>query len=240
MSTSIMTVLRAAHRQALRHAFYAVALSSMLALAIFAARISLTGTRAYSFLLWNLLLAWIPYFMSLWADSEYRRAPRQWWRLIVPASVWFLFFPNAPYILTDFIHLQRPPVFSWWYDVGLIAAFAWAGCFLGIASLGAMQTIVRAMLGRSAGWLFALGVVALSGLGVYLGRVQRWNSWDAFLVPHAVLDELATTLADRTALKEAIGISGMFGALLLALYLMYMAAGAAHRTEEHAAFRNRS
>lgn len=232
MFTSIVAFLRLVHRQALRHALYAVALSSMLALAIFAARVSLTGTRAYSFLVWNLLLAWIPYLMSLWADAEHRRAPRQRWRLAVPAGVWLLFFPNAPYILTDFIHLQRPPAFSWWYDVGLIAAFAWAGCFLGIASLGAMQTIVRTILGRSASWLFALSVVALSGLGVYLGRVQRWNSWDALLTPHAVLGELAATLESRAALKEAIGISGMFGALLLALYLMYMAAGAAHRMEE--------
>lgn len=229
MFSLLTQTIRAGHRQALRHAFYPLALSSLLALLLVVGRVYLSGTRGYIFLVWNLILAWMPYLMSLWADVEFRREKSRW-RLLLPAAVWLLFFPNAPYILTDFVHLQYHPVFYWWYDVGLIAAFAWAGCFLAVASLNAMQTIVEATLGRIAGWAFALAVAGLSGFGIYLGRVQRWNSWDALLAPHALLENLAATIANRSELKEAIGISGLFGALLLMLYLMYTI-GAARRRD---------
>lgn len=230
MQSILSQSIRALHRLALRHAFYPVALSSLLALALFAGRVYLSGNRGYLFLVWNLILAWIPYSMSLWADAGFRRNGADW-RLVPPFAIWLLFFPNAPYILTDFIHLQHHPIFYGWYDVGLIAGFAWAGCFLAIASLGAMQTIVQALAGRITGWCFALGVTALSGFGIYLGRIQRWNSWDALLSPHALLENLLATLTTRSTLKEALGVSGMFSALLLALYLMYIN-GAARLQEE--------
>jgi len=77
---------------------------------------------SYIFLVWNLFLAWVPYGWSLWAATIQRRYPRDWWRLLLPGALWLLFFPNAPYIITDFVHLyQRPPV-PLWYDIGLLAA----------------------------------------------------------------------------------------------------------------------
>src|SRR5689334_5146048 len=98
------------HRFLLRHAFYALALSSRLAVGILAGRVLRAQQGAYIFLVWNLFLAWVPYGWSLWAASIQRRYPREWWRLLLPGALWLLFFPNAPYIITDFVHLYQRPV----------------------------------------------------------------------------------------------------------------------------------
>ena len=61
-----------------------------------------TGDSYYRFLVWNLILAWVPLGFAIAAYSRARRARRsRGWLLVL----WLLFFPNAPYLLTDFIHL---------------------------------------------------------------------------------------------------------------------------------------
>ncbi|MBN1310505.1 MAG: DUF1361 domain-containing protein [Anaerolineae bacterium] len=55
------------------------------------------------------------------------------------ALVWLLLFPNAPYLLTDLVHLQPQENMPFWFDLILIVAFAWAGFFLRLISLVLMQ-----------------------------------------------------------------------------------------------------
>jgi uncharacterized membrane protein len=142
-------------------------------------RAALTGSAHYTFLIWNLFLAWIPFVIAyLTYISSIRR---RWLYLIVPASaiVWLIFFPNAPYILTDLQHLSSTggdaPV---WYDVILLIWFVFTGLFLGMVSLFLMQELVRREFGRWFGWGFVLAVAGLTSIGVYMGRFLRWNSWD--------------------------------------------------------------
>jgi len=212
-----------AHRFLAEQSFYAVALASALACAILAARIVRTHHGTYVFLVWNLFLAWVPYLWRLCAAAVQRRHPRDWWRLLAPGALWLLFFPNAPYLVTDFVHLwERPPV-PLWYDLGMLAAFALSGCFLAVASLHTMQTLVRRSAGGAASWLFFGVSVGLSGLGVYLGRVQRWNSWDLFFYPRDVLADAVRPLLYPLSHIHPLGVSGMFAALLLICYVMFVA-----------------
>ena len=62
-----------------------------------------TGRPDHIFLAWNLFLAWIPFVLAL---ALYDRARRRSSPAILGALAcgWLLFFPNAPYILTDMIH----------------------------------------------------------------------------------------------------------------------------------------
>ncbi len=96
---------------------------------------------------------------------------------------WLAMFPNAPYIITDFIHLYEIPPLTWWFDLGMILTFALSGLFLGIVSLRTMHDLVRPKLGAVIGWLFVAVASLLSGFGVYLGRFQRLNSWDLLTKP---------------------------------------------------------
>lgn len=220
------------HRFLSSRLFYPLVLSSLLAGVIVAGRVYFTHSGMYVFLIWNLFLAWIPYLASLWAAFSHWRHPEHWWRLIIPGAVWLIFFPNAPYILTDFVHLQHTQSFTWWYDVGLIATFAWTGCFLAVASLHSMQTLVTAFLGRVVSWLFVIVTVGLSGLGIYLGRFLRWNSWDLLVNPYGVLSDIAVRVSDPLSHPRAVGVTGMFAALLFVSYLMFTAAY--HRSDHEA------
>lgn len=215
-----MHQLHMTHRFLCQHRFYPLLLSSLLACTLYAGRVVLSGSWGYRFLIWNLFLAWLPYAWSLWAATIYRRDPRAWVRLLLPAALWLLFFPNAPYIMTDFVHFPGMR-FVWWYDVAFLASFAWAGCFLAVASLQVMQGLVRALLGTVLSWLFVLASVVLSGLGIYLGRFLRWNSWDLFLDPTAVLHDLFIRLANPLDNLRMIGVTAVFAAILLVCYLTF-------------------
>ncbi len=214
--------IRRTHHFLVRHAFYALALSSALAVGFLAGRVLRAQQGSYIFLVWNLFLAWVPYGWSLWAASIQRRYPRDWWRLLLPGALWLLFFPNAPYIITDFVHLyERPPV-PLWYDIGLLAAFAWSGCFLAVVSLRTMQRLARQHCGALISWLFVGASIGLSGLGVYLGRFERWNSWDLLLSPRDVLAAAARPILFPLSHIRPLGASAMFAMILMVCYVMFI------------------
>jgi len=170
---------RFAHNKYRLTIFGLLAGASIICVSIVRFRASLTGSTHYAFLIWNLFLAWIPFIIAYF--TYITSISRRWLYLIVPVSalLWLLFFPNAPYILTDFQHLSNAGVdIPVWYDVILLIWFSFTGLFLGMVSLFLMQEIVRREFGRWFGWGFVMVVAGLTTIGIYMGRFLRWNSWD--------------------------------------------------------------
>jgi uncharacterized membrane protein len=190
---------------------------SALCVALLVGRVAQTGSLAFLFLPWNLLLAWVPFGCSQLAARLGPRASAA--RLVPLGLLWLLFFPNAPYLVTDLLHLRARPPVPLWYDLALLTTFAWTGMLLGLASLGGAHRLVRARLGGRAGWAFVCGSAALSGLGIYLGRFGRWNSWDVVVQPGALFMDLATRCAHPLQHGRTWGVSLVFGGLLLTSYL---------------------
>jgi uncharacterized membrane protein len=169
-----------------------------------------------------LFLAWLPYIFSLLAFSTYRINPKRWWLILLLGVLWLVFFPNAPYIVTDFYYLDpRPPV-PLWFDISLIALFAFTGCFLAIASLRSIHTIIERSIGKVFGWLFALFSLGLASLGVYLGRFGRYNSWDILFHPKSLLREIVDNLFNPLDNLGFLGFTIMFTTILLVFYLMFV------------------
>ncbi len=220
-----MNRLRRLHRFLVAQSFYPLALSSLLAVAIFAGRVYLSHRGTFAFLIWNLFLAWIPYACALAVVVLYRGGAWRRVLMLAPAALWLLFLPNAPYMVTDLLHLaERPPV-PLWYDTGLLVAFAWSAMALGVVSLSAMQSVVRRMGGRLVSWLFVFSAAGLSGLGIYLGRFQNWNSWDVFTHPRYVLSDTLSRLIHPLSNAQTYGVMLMFAALLLVFYLTFAWSG---------------
>ena len=215
----MLTRITRFHHFAVRQGMYPLVLCTLLACLLLIGRVYLSRHLTYIFLIWNLFLAWLPYLASLWTNSLYQRQSRRWGYLLVPGLLWLIFFPNAPYIVTDFFHLQHRPPVPLWYDIGLLAIFAWTGLFLAVFSLRAMQMLVKTVAGSVAAWLFVAAVIGLSGLGVYIGRFLRWNSWDLFLHPQAVLTDIVIHLTHPLQYAAAFGVSFMFALFLLVCYL---------------------
>ncbi|MDF1515925.1 MAG: DUF1361 domain-containing protein [Anaerolineae bacterium] len=193
-------------------------ISSLLAIVLLAGRFYLSRSWTYYFLLWNLTLAWVPYIASICAYAVHHEYPKRWLLIIVLAGISILFFPNAPYIVTDFLHLTARWPVPLWYDTGLLAAFSWAGLLLGVYALRLLHTILEDWLGKIAGWFFVLCVVNLSGFGIYLGRFLRWNSWDLVTNPRALLLDIAVRLRYPLDNKQAYGVALLFAALLFSCY----------------------
>jgi uncharacterized membrane protein len=204
----------------------AYAAASAAGLALLAMRRVVTGHVTFYYLPWNLALAWIPFglaLMTLWLVES--RSPRRW-LLPLCGGAWLLFFPNAPYLCTDLVHLVRlRPVLSapLWFDLLVNLTFAVTGLMLGFGSLAIMQRLVTRARGRLAGWLFALTALALAGFGVYLGRFLRWSSWDALFSPLAVLADVAGPVIAPFEHLRAWGFSAVCALFLLLGYLMCQA-----------------
>lgn len=208
------------HRFLARHLFYPLVLSTGLVFFFFAVRAYLSGGLTYSNLIWNLFLAWLPYGFALAANFLFTRS-RRWWPLILFfCGLWLLFLPNAPYIITDFLHLQPRGGVPLWYDVGFIMSIALTGLFLGIASLRAVHGIIQHLAGPVVGWLFALGAIGLSGLGVYLGRFLRWNSWDVIDSPLRIVFDMLRPFRHPLGYADKLGFIFMIAALMLIGYWM--------------------
>ena len=199
----------------------ALLLASLFCVALVVVRNVHTDTSNFRYLVWNLFLAWIPLALAVFVYDRWRRR-RGGLLLLALGVLWLLFFPNAPYIATDFVHLRHDPQAPFWYDAVTIAAFAWMGVLLGFASLYLMQTVVRQWRGAVAGWIFAFGAIALGSLGIYLGRFLRLNSWDAVEHPSVLPRILHTVARNPFAYQEAIAVTLLFTlALSFAYFLLY-------------------
>lgn len=177
-----------------------------------------SGQRALGWMSGNLFLAWVPlgFALAIRGLLDSPRVGRRGWRLAGCAAGWFFFFPNAPYLVTDLVHLKpRPPV-PLWFDVLLLMAFASVGLLVGYVSLFLLEDAVARRRGARAGRGFALGMLALSSFGVYLGRFERWNSWDVLRHPMALL---------RNSLRTANPFAGPKALVFCAALTFFLVAG---------------
>ncbi len=194
-------------------------LGSAVSVTTVALRVLYSGQRTFIFLVWNLILAWLPLVFAFLAEIAYRKRSRLTLGVFLCGLVWLVFFPNAPYLLTDLFHLQARPPVPLWFDLILIFSFAWNGIFLGFNALYVMQRLVEERLGRIVGWLFVLAVLGLSGVGVYLGRFLRWNSWDVLLNPLDLARDLLRRLAHPPTHMQAMAIALGLAVVLTSFYL---------------------
>jgi uncharacterized membrane protein len=192
----------------------ALAVLSLFTLAMLAFRVIYTGTGDHTWIAWNLVLAWVPFMLALVIYERAPAAPRA--QLVALGALWLLFFPNAPYIVTDLKNIGVVGGIPILYDVLLLSAAAWTGLLLGLTSLFLIHAVARRMLGAANAWALVVGVLAVSSFGIYLGRVQRWNSWDVFVRPGTLLGQLGEGLHARP-----IALTLLLTSFLLASYLVF-------------------
>jgi uncharacterized membrane protein len=170
-------------------------------------RFALTAKFHYSFLLWNLFLAWVPFFIASFlylytkGDPDARAGGKGKAILIGGGLLWLLFYPNAPYIFTDIIHLitgnfakvgnETLGLESFlWYDLVLTATFAFTGHFIGLVSMYLVNEAFEKRIGKAAANAILSFAALIAGIGVYLGRFVRLNSWDLIVNPGEALADI--------------------------------------------------
>jgi uncharacterized membrane protein len=195
---------------------------SLLFVAMIAMREAYSGEVVFRYLVWNLFLAWIPLAFALVVYDGVRRGMGRL-SLLAFAGLWLLFFPNAPYLVTDLKYVGEYGGAPLWYDVVLLSTGAWAGMALGLISLYLMHAVARNLWGALNAWLVVGVVIVLSSFGVFLGRFQRWNSWDVFTNPGPLARQLADGLANPLDYPRALAVTAVFTAFLGTTYLVFYA-----------------
>jgi uncharacterized membrane protein len=151
---------------------------------------------------WNLVLAAIPAVVAV--PLFRHRGPRGigWWAGLVLVA---LFLPNAPYVVTDLVHL-RGDVVSADSDLAVLTGVLPVYAAFIAAGLVAYAVVLR----EGARYLASVGlgrwrvpaevaVHAICAVGVVLGRVARLNSWDTVTEPYGTFERVVLTLSWRWA-----------------------------------------
>ena len=203
--------------KALRDGTPSLVLSSALAVLLLLARIAATHERDYTFLAWNLFLAWVPYGLSMAIRGLHARRAHAA-VLVTLFAAWIGFLPNAPYLVTDFMHLRYRDGAPLWFDAVMLASFAWAGVGLGVSSLRLCARVVRVRGGERMASGFVALAALLTGFGIYLGRFVRLNTWDVATRPVTVLRQVLSPLAHPLAHPRAWTVTLTFALFFLVAY----------------------
>ncbi len=151
---------------------------------------------------WNLLLALFPAVLAPAVFRHRGTRTAAWW---AGAALVLLFLPNAPYVITDLVHLRGDVLLA---DTNMAVVYAVLpvyGAFVvaGFASYAVVLSEMRRYLaaGGLARWALPVEVVlhALCAVGVVLGRVARLNSWEPVTEPHSTAERILLTLSWRWA-----------------------------------------
>ena len=177
-------------------------------------RVLYSGTSRYVFIAWNLFLGWLPYFLSNYFKEMKNSAP---WKQGCLFFCWALFLPNALYMVTDLIHLGASTNVPLWYDACLLFGAAFTGIMMAFISIRNVELFLIEKFDHKIIKIFVPFMLFMSSFGVYLGRFERWNSWDVFINPvglgTSILSCIISPLENYKVWATTIIFTGIFSML---------------------------
>lgn len=175
-------------------------------------RVKITTSIFLMFLMWNLFLAVIPFLLTSYLktrnllDNKFKNG--------IIVLIWLLFLPNSFYIITDFVHLSLSNSYTFWYDLLLISSYSTLGFLLGIISLQDFEKSLSSKFNSTITSSIIFSISILSGFGIYLGRILRYNSWDILKNPI----DLFTDLLNIFFTTKSLGFSILFGCFIYFIF----------------------
>lgn len=188
------------------HEILLLGLSCFLCFALSVFRLIYSDTIHFAFLNWNLFLAFLPWLFStilIGFPSIHKN------KMLVGGvmCVWLLFFPNAPYILTDLLHLRLNTTMPAWFDLLLILSYAWTGLMFGLLGLFKIEAVLEKSFKSITVRFIALGMLFAGSFGIYLGRFLRWNSWDVIGRPRGLYEDISDRMLNPLEHPRAWGMT---------------------------------
>ena len=155
-------------------------------LLILALRVILPVDKSMYFLLWNLFLAILPLLISIVIKNY--SAHLKWIQMLPFLLLWLVLFPNAPYMLTDYRHLQGSYGLALVIDFITILYFAVLAFIAAVISLNDIRQLLKSYMSSYSLFFIVFAICLLSGFGVFVGRDMRFNSWDLLSRPFEVVN----------------------------------------------------
>ena len=163
-------------------------------------------------IIWNLFLAFIPLVISYYLFRPLAKRNLAWWVLL---TVFIAFLPNASYILTDSIHIIElsQKNYPLWAIIFILipqyTLFIVVGFAAYVISLINLDRYLINKVSNNKKYLVITNAIAhlLCVIGIYLGRFERFNSWDLLTKPGKVI---VTTAQDLLDLERIFSIAIAF------------------------------
>lgn len=188
-------------------AFAVMALLALVPVGMSLGRLPLVDTQSYVYMNWNLFLGLLPLLFAWLLKKSNKR-----FFVILFGLLWLGFLPNAPYMVTDFIHMADVgPRATLWYD-GLM--------LFGFAGIGMLSWLVSTywVYRRFAFASFIPIITLATAFGMYLGRYIRFNTWDAITQPEEILSVVWDTLIHPLSHEPFLLFTTVFWVFLLVSY----------------------
>lgn len=217
---------------------------SIIGFVMIAFRIINQRSIRFAFLIWNLFLAWIPLFLSSamkYINKNKRQGIKKTIYLLALGFCWLIFYPNAPYIVTDVIHLSVYNYYTisnssynfdfnfiMWYDLVLVMLFVFTGYIIGHISLYRVHKIVEDKYKKSLGWIFIFIVSNLSGFAIFLGRFLRLNSWEFVTNPKNLFRMIFGSIN-----SGSLKFTFMFGLFIFLIYIVIYNLSSLKKSEDY-------
>lgn len=189
-------------------------------------RVFVTESIQYTFLLWNLVLAWIPLVITWNIKGKGRIYEVLFWPML---GIWLLFLPNSPYLITDLKHLKRSELDYSWVDPLIFFSFSFVGLYIAMISTLLVHKALVPKFNVGISWTLIFICFILAGFGVYLGRIERFNSWDIFTHPFRLFRGSWVAIQN----EQAILMTFSFGFFLFLVYILFFKSSDLHLKDEN-------
>jgi uncharacterized membrane protein len=188
-------------------------------------RIVFSDSLRFSFMFWNLFLAFVPVLLAWWLVDRVRRFGWQKWQQALLSLAWITFLPNSFYLITDLIHLRPNYEADFLFDITLLMSFILPGVMFGFMSVYIVHSeIVKRASEKLAFWLIGLLFLA-SSFAICLGRYTRWNTWDILLQPAGLLFDVSDRLIYPTNHLQTYQTTLTMFMVLFSVYLVVWESG---------------
>lgn len=197
----------------------ALLLANGISILLFLLRMVDSGSTRYWFLIWNLILAWLPVGFAIILLGRLKN--RRWSDpvCILLSVLWLAFLPNSFYLVSDLIHLQTTAEVSVLYDAVLFTSFIFNGFLAGFISLYLLHNELLKRLKVTSVNLIIASVLLACSFAIYLGRVLRWNTWDIILHPTGIIFDVSEQVVNDAAKSNALVTTLSFFLLIGGMYI---------------------
>ena len=198
----------------------ALLLSSLISVGLFFAGALSNHSFQFSYLMWNLFLAWIPLGLALWLHKILKRKLWSSWEALAVTALWLGFLPNSFYMISDFIHVQdvsRVDVLS---DVVTLSSFIFNGVILGFIALYNVHYELLARVSKRAAHAIIGFVLLICSFAIYVGRDLRWNTWDVFVNPGGILIDVSDRLLLPFVYAQTYTTTAIFFLLQVSFFIV--------------------
>lgn len=195
-----------------------LAASSAVSVLLLVIRMIVAGNTRFSFMIWNLFLAWLPVVFALGFRLHMKKHRLQDWQNLALLFLWLGFLPNSFYLISDLIHLQSSGESSVLYDIAMMMSFILNGLILGYLSIYIVHSQMLQRLRDRTVLAFLAFVFLACGFAIYLGRYLRWNTWDIIINPFGILFDLSERVINPVLHIQTYVVTLTFFILLSSTY----------------------